>query len=144
MVRRIFFDIPTIKNQVDKRQLTFIGKLTRNSDEQLPKKFLMEQCNNKWNIGSVLHSNEKTLVHNIALILPTVDRYGSLKLWAHLALDGRYRKYLINVIGNTPTPPPVPPPSPNTKKAQPPSTPYTTCPSQATPTFYLPMQSKIP
>ena len=34
IICRRFFDMPTIKNQIAKRQLTFIGKVTRNSDEQ--------------------------------------------------------------------------------------------------------------
>ena len=39
-VRRRFFNIPTIQNQIAKRQLTFIGKVVRNSDLQLPTKLL--------------------------------------------------------------------------------------------------------
>ena len=84
------FDIPTIQNKVDKRQLTFIGKVTRNSDEKLPKSLLTAWCSNKQKVGGVFHSNKKNLVNKIALIVPTVDRYVSLKLWAHLALDDRY------------------------------------------------------
>ena len=37
---RIIFNIPTIQNQIAKRQLTFIGKVVRNSDQQLPTKLL--------------------------------------------------------------------------------------------------------
>ena len=114
MIRQIFFDIPTIQNQVAKRQLTLIGKMYRKYDEQLLTKILTVWCNNKRRVGGVLISNKKTLVQNIALIVPTIDQYGSLKLWAHLSLDDKYCKYLINGIGNSTTPPPVTPPSPNT------------------------------
>ena len=90
MIRQRFFDIPTIQNQVAKRQLNFIGKVTRNSDEKLPTELLTEWCNNKRQVQGVLHSNKKILVQNIAIIVPAVYRYGSLKLWSHLDLDDRY------------------------------------------------------
>ena len=76
--------------------------MTRNSDEKLPTKLLMAWWNNKHQVGGVLHSNKKTLVQNIALIVPTVDKYGSLKLWSHLALDNKYwnnhQKYKISYV----------------------------------------------
>ena len=97
----------------------------------------------KYSIG-VLHSNNKTLVKNIALIVSTVHIYGSLKLWAHLAFDDRYCKYLINGIGNTPTQPPGPPPSSNTNIAQPPSTPSPTRPSPGPLTLPPPCQKTRP
>ena len=43
---QIFFDIPTIQNQVAKWQFTFIGKVTCNSGEQLLTNVLMAWCNN--------------------------------------------------------------------------------------------------
>ena len=39
-VRERLFKIPNIQNQIAKRQLTFIGKVVRNSDQQLPTKLL--------------------------------------------------------------------------------------------------------
>ena len=67
-IRRRFFDIPTIQNQVTKRQITFIVKVTRNSDKTFLTKLLPVWCNNKRQVGGVLHSNKKTLFHDIALI----------------------------------------------------------------------------
>ena len=144
MICQRFFDIATIQNQVAKRQLNFIGKVTRNSDEKLPTELLTEWCNNKRQVAGVLYSKKKTLVQKISLIVPTVDRYGSLKLWAHLALNDRYWKYLINGIINTPTPPPGPPPSPNTKRAQPPSPLSPPRPIQAPPTSPPPRHRERP
>ena len=85
---------------------------------------------NKRQVGGVLPSNNKTQVQNIAIIVPTVDLFGSLNLWEHLSLDDKYWKYLINVIVNAPTPPPGPSTSPITERAQPPSTPSPPRPSQ--------------
>ena len=39
-IRERFFDIPTIRNQIVQRQLIFIGKVVRNSDDQLPTQLL--------------------------------------------------------------------------------------------------------
>ena len=139
-----YFDILTIQNQVAKRQLTFIGIVTWNSDEKLLTKLLMAWWNNKLIFGGVLHSNKKTLVQNIASIVPTVYRYGSLKLWAHLSLDDKYWKYLINGIINAPTPQTGPPPSPDTERAHPPSPPSPPCPSQAPSTSPPPRQRTRP
>ena len=47
-VRERFFNIPTIQNQIEKRQLTFIGKVVLNSDQQLPTKLLTAWCNHQY------------------------------------------------------------------------------------------------
>ena len=39
-VRKRFFNNPTIQYQLSKRQLTFIRKVVRNSEEQIPTKLL--------------------------------------------------------------------------------------------------------
>ena len=144
IIRQIFFDITKIQNQVAKWKLTLIGKVTCNSNEQLPTKLLTERRNNKRQVRGILHSNNKTPMHNIVLIVPAVDWYGSLKLWEHFALDDRYWKYLIYLIGNTPTPPPITLPSTNTKISQRPSSPSPTRHSQAPPTFPTPRKSTRP
>ena len=73
MIRQNVFDIPMIQNQEYKRQLTFIGKVTQDSDKQVPTKLLTAWCNNKRQPRGVLNYNKKTLVQNIALIVLTVD-----------------------------------------------------------------------
>ena len=55
-----FFDIQMIQNQAAKRQLTFIGKVTRTSDEHLSKKLITEWYNNKQRVVGVIHSNKKS------------------------------------------------------------------------------------
>ena len=64
--------VPTIPNQIAKRQLAFIGKVVCNSYQQLPTKPLTAWCNHKQKRGGVLHSNKNSIVHNIALILPCI------------------------------------------------------------------------
>ena len=106
-VRERFFNIPTIQNQIEKRQLTFIGKVVRNSDQQLPTKLLTAWCNHKRRRGRVLHSNKKSIVQNIALILPCIGKTERMSEWVHYALENGYWKYLIANLGNSPKPQPA-------------------------------------
>ena len=39
-VKRIFFDITNIEKQIATRQITFIGKVARNSDDHLPTRLI--------------------------------------------------------------------------------------------------------
>ena len=54
-VRRKFFDILNIEEQIATQQLTFIGKVARNSDNHLPTKLLTAWCNHNQRRGGVLH-----------------------------------------------------------------------------------------
>ena len=82
-------------------------------------------------------------MQNIALIIPTVYWCGSLKLWAHLALEEKYWKYLINGIVNSPTPPTGTHPTPTTERIHTPSPPSPPRPSQFPLTLPPPRQRKI-
>ena len=110
-VRERLFNIPTIQNQIATRQLTFIGKVVRNLDQQLPTKLLTAWCNHKLRRGGVLHSNKKSIVQNIALILPCIGKTGRMSDWVHYALYNGYWKYLISNLGNSPKPQPAHAPS---------------------------------
>ena len=121
-LRSMFYNIPTIENEIAKRQLTYIGKVFRNSDTHPPTKLLTAWCNNKRRKGAPLKQNKKSLVENIALIIPETDKQGSLRSWAFYALDDQYWKFLISTLGQHPeTPPNRPPPSPSRPPPQPPA-----------------------
>ena len=53
-IRTRFFSIPTIRDQIAQRQLTFIGKVVQNKDNQLPTQLLTAWCNNKRKRGDPL------------------------------------------------------------------------------------------
>ena len=57
-VRRNCFGILNIEEQIATQQLTFIGKMTRNSDNHLPTKLLTAWCNHKRRRGGVLHTKK--------------------------------------------------------------------------------------
>ena len=108
-----FFDILNIEEQIATQQLTFIGKVTRNSDNHIPTKLLTAWCNHKRRRGGLLHTNKKLIVHNLRLIIPGVNKTGALKTWAHFAIYDRYWQHLISGLwtSSTSTPPALPPPS---------------------------------
>ena len=89
-IRRKYFGILNIEEQIATQQLKFIGKVARNSDDHLPTKLLTAWCNHKIRHGNVLHINKKSIVHKLCLIIPGVEKTGALKTWAHFAIDGRY------------------------------------------------------
>ena len=58
-VRTKFFNIPTIRNQIAQRQLTFIGKVFHNKDDQIPTQLLTAWCDNKRRRAGVLQTKKK-------------------------------------------------------------------------------------
>ena len=101
-IRDPFFNIPTICNKIAHRQLTFIGKVVRNPDDQIPTQLLTAWCNHKRKPGGVLQNNKNNLAQNIRLVVPGAAKDGLLTTWVYFALDNSYWKYLISLIGNRP------------------------------------------
>ena len=102
-LRNQFFNIPTIRNQLAKRKLTFIGKLIRNSEYQIPTKPLTAWCDNKHKPCAPLQNNKNNLSQNIHLILPGAAKDGLLTTWVYLVLDDGYWKHLIKQLGTHPS-----------------------------------------
>ena len=102
-VRKRFVNIPTIRYQLAKRQLTFIGKVVRNSEDQIPTQLLTEWCDNKHKPGAPLQNSKKNLVQNIRLIGPGMEKYGLLTTWVYLALDDGYWAHLVKQLGTHPS-----------------------------------------
>ena len=102
-IRTRFFSIPTIRNQISQRQLTFIGKVVRYKDNQLPTQLLTAWCNNKRKRGAPLQNNKKNLAQNIRLLIPGAAKHSLLTSWVYFALDDAYWRYLILLLGNKPT-----------------------------------------
>ena len=88
-------NIPTIRYHLAKRQLNFIRKVFRNSEDQIPTQLLTSWCENKRKLGAPLQNNKKNLAQNIRLIVPGAEKYGLLTTWVYLALDNGYWAHLI-------------------------------------------------
>ena len=76
-----------MKKQIATRNLYFIVEVARNYDNHLPTNFLAAWFNHKRQSRGVLHTNKESIVHNLRLIMPGVDKNGALKTWAHFDLD---------------------------------------------------------
>ena len=102
-VRKQFFDTPTIWHQLARRQLTFIGKLVRNSEDQIPTQLLTAWCNNKRKPGAPLQNNKNNLAQYNCLIVPGAAKDGLLTTWVYLALDDGYWAHLVRQLGLNPS-----------------------------------------
>ena len=100
-IRKKYFDIPNIKKQIATQKLAFIGKVACNSDDHLPTKLLTARYNHKRQCEGVLHTNKKSIVRNLRLIIPGVEKTGALKTWAHFAIDDRYWRHLVSGLGTS-------------------------------------------
>ena len=101
-VRKRFFNTPTIRHQLARRKLTFIGKVVRNSEDQIPTKLLTAWCDNKLKKGASLQNNKNNLAQNIRLIVPGAAKDGLLTTWVYLALDDGYWAHLVRQLGSNP------------------------------------------
>ena len=122
-IRQGFFNIPKMKHQIARRQLTFIGKVVRKSDDQLPTKLLTAWCNHKRKKSGVLQNNKKTIAHNLQLIIPRTSRDGLMASWFYFAIDQVYWEHLLSTLGNRPKPSPLNASTPNSTPNQNPTPP---------------------
>ena len=97
-VRKRFFNIPTIRYELAKRQLTFIGKVVRNSEDQISTQLLTKWYDNKRKQGAPLQNNKKNLVQKIRLIVPGAAKDRLLTTWVYLALDDGYWAHLVKLL----------------------------------------------
>ena len=101
--RQKFYSIPSIRNMIAVRQLSFIGKAVRSNTPGLPTKLMITACcNNKRHKkgGRPQLHNKDTLVSNLQLLFDKVnyvmiDDQGSLKDWIKYAQDPAIWRELI-------------------------------------------------
>ena len=79
-VQKRFFNIPTIRYQLAKQQLTFIGKVVRNSEDQIPTQLLTVWCDNTRKPSAPLKNNKNNLSQNIRLIVPGAAKDGLITI----------------------------------------------------------------
>ena len=102
-VRKIFFNTRTIRYQLERRQLTFTGKLVRNSEDQIPTELLTSWCDNKLKPGAPLQNNKKNISQNIRLIVPGTKKDVLLTTWVYLPLNDGYWAHLLRQLGLNPS-----------------------------------------
>ena len=82
-----FFDMSNVRRMIAIRQLSFIGKIVRNSVEQIPSKLITFWIEHKRKPGRVSCNNLKSIVRNLQLLEPDADKVGSQTSWALRILD---------------------------------------------------------
>ena len=153
--------IPSIWHQIAKRRLHFIGKVVRNSNNQIPTHLLNARFDHPRRRVVPLQNDKNNLVLNIQLIVSSTARNGWLSSWVFYALDSSYWNHLISQLGTQPTaregdtlhatennnatPPPTNDPHPQSplrqKTSSPPSSP---CSSPSSPLVPSPPQHRRP
>ena len=89
-----FCHIPSIRHQIAKQQLPFIGKVVQNSDNQISTRLLTAWRDHPRRRGAPLQKNKKNLVKKIQLSIPSVASDGGLSSWAFHALDSAHWNHL--------------------------------------------------
>ena len=102
-VQKRFFNTPKIRHQLARRQLTFIGKVVRSSEDQITTQLLTAWCDNKHKQGAPLQNNKKNLAQNIRLIVPGAAKDGLLTTWVYPEIDGGYWAHLERKLGSNPS-----------------------------------------
>jgi len=86
-----------MKHMIAAIQLLFIGKVFRNSSDQLPTQLLTACSNNKRRPGGVLFTNRRSIANSLKLVLPgIVNKIGLLKSLGFYAIDEKIWTDLIN------------------------------------------------
>ena len=75
-VRTRFMQIPSLADQLAKRQLTFLGRIVRNRDDQLPTKLITAWCNHPCKRGGFLQDHKKNIARNVQKLIPSAAKDG--------------------------------------------------------------------
>ena len=145
-LRKKFYNILTIQEEIAKRQLTFIGKITRRDRTHIPTLLLTSWSENPRKRGGIRKTNRKSIVENLQLLLPDkIPNTGALNTWVHLAQDKHYWNHLLGRLGSredsTPPRTSPSPPSPNHRQPSPPASPSARPPASPPPPVPPPVPS---
>ena len=77
----MFFNIPTIRNQIAFCQLTYIGKIVRRESTHIPTRLLKAWYDHPHKVGRPLLTNKQCIVRNLQIVIPEVDDDGTLASW---------------------------------------------------------------
>ena len=94
----MFYNILTVQNLMSFRQITYLGKLLRREASHIPTHLLTAWCNHPCKVGRPLLTNKQSMVSNIQLVIPVVDRSGALSAWGFHALDTQHWHALLNTL----------------------------------------------
>jgi len=82
---------------------SFIRKVVRNTDDQIPTQLLTAWCDHLRKRGGFLQNNKKNLAQNIRLIVPCAAKDNLLSSWVYFTLDDAYWAHLVSQLGMRPS-----------------------------------------
>ena len=102
-VRRLFYDIPRVRNMIAARQLGFIGKVMRGPSHRPSQRMITACCSNKRLPGRPHFHNKDLLVKNLKLLFAQVndvviDDKGTLKDWINEVMCESYWNQLVKCL----------------------------------------------
>ena len=97
-VREICFNIPTIRNQIAFRQLTYIGKIARRESTHITTCFLTAWWDHPHKAVRPILTNKQCIVRNLQLVIPEVNDDGNLASWGFHALDVSFWNTLLRKL----------------------------------------------
>ena len=99
-VRTSFNNIRKVESLIAKRRLLFVGKIISMARNKIPARlisaFIYKKRPRERPNTTVRHS----ILNNIRKIIPSVDKNGAFKTWAHIARDELLWSILVNNLGN--------------------------------------------
>ena len=98
-----FCGITSFRNQITKRQLSFIGKVFHIHDSQILTQIITAWCNHPQKWGRVLQTNKKNITKNLQIIIPSAEKDGRLLSCAYCALEKSYWDSLLSQLKNKPS-----------------------------------------
>ena len=119
-IREQFYNIPTIKNQIALRQLTYLGKIFHREDPHIPTRLLTVWCDHPRKVGRPILTNKQCMVRNIRQVIPNVDVYGALSTWLFHVMDAQHWNDLLNTLRHPSFEPPENNPNTPQEKHEPP------------------------
>ena len=101
--RKMFYDIPRVRNMIAARQMDFLGKVVRSSWLFPAKRMITACCSNKRLRGRPHYHNKDALVKNLKLLFANVpdvviDDRGSVKDWIEEASNKQYWQQLVRCL----------------------------------------------
>ena len=102
-VRKLFYDIPRVRNMIAARQLGFIGKVMRGPSHRPSQRMITACCSNRRLPGRPHFHNKDLIVKNLKLLFSQVndvviDDKGTLKNWINEVMCESYWNQLVKCL----------------------------------------------
>ena len=95
-IRKKFYNIDSVENQVSKRRLHFLGKVIRMPCKKIPARLISAFMKNIRPQGRPNNTIRHSFLNDVSKIIPNVDQFGSFNTWAHVAHNLIHWSFLVN------------------------------------------------